>query len=489
MRNRILLLVAFTAILVALHAPYLRLPFHWDELGQFVPAALDLYREGAWIAHSTDPNIHPPGLTALLAAVWSLTGFSILVSRITMLVIAAVGVYFAFLLAIRLGRGSAGTPAFTAVAFLIAAPMFYTQSMMVLLDLPAMTLTVLALLLFLDARYTACAAVTVALVLIKETALTTPLVFRAWLLFRERRWKQAFYFFAPAVVLVLWLVYLRSQTGSWFGNPEFAQYNVSESLTPIHILYAIARRVYTLFIADGHWIGSIALFHGWRALRTRDWSIAIAVAAAQLTAVTFLGGAVLDRYLLPVLPLLYAAFAVAASSYRPQRRLLSNLSLLALLVTGWFVNPPYPFPLENNLAVVDFVDLQHEAAQYLESNFPGRRVASVWPLVAAVRSSDFGYVEAPIPTLRTSALRLTDFQALSLRDSDVLVTYSRGQEPPAYVLSNPTLHSWFEPYVDLHPEANSQELQTLGYQSQARWERKGQWIEIYARQSPDLLSH
>ena len=252
-------------------------------------------------------------------------------------------------------------------------------------------------------------------------------------------------------------------------------------LTPVHILYAILRRVYTLFIADGHWIGAFALWQGWRALRGREWSIALAVAVAQLAAVTLLGGAVLDRYLLPVLPILYAAFAVAASTYTARWRMLSNLALLALLVMGWFVNPPYPFPLENNLAVVDFVDLQHEASQYLESNFAGRRVASVWPLTAAIRNPDFGYVQARIPTLRTPGLRFSDFQALPLREEDVIVTYSRGQTPPRYILENPRLRGWFEPFVDLQPEASSAELQSIGYRSQARWERKGQWIEIYAR--------
>jgi len=480
MRSRILLLLAFTAILVALHAPYVRLPFHWDELGQFVPAALDIYRDGAWVTHSTDPNIHPPGVMAILAGVWSITGYSIFVSRLTMLVIAAIGVYLAFLLAIRLSRGAAGAPAFIAVVFLIAAPMFYTQSMMVLLDMPAMTFTLLALLLFLDQRYAACAAATVALVLVKETAITTPMVFGAWLLFRDRRMKEAFYFFAPAIALGLWLVYLRQVTGSWFGNAEFAQYNVTDSFTVVHILYAIMRRAYTLFFADGHWIGSVALFFGWRALRSRDWDIAWAVCGAQLAAVTFLGGAVLDRYLLPVLPIVYIAFAVASSAYSSRRRLASNLSLLTLLVVGWFVNPPFPFPLENNLAVVDFVQLQHDAAQYLESNFHGQRVVSVWPFSAAIRNPEFGYVQDRIPTRRAAGLRLADFQALTLGPDDVIVVYSRGQTPPDYILQNQILRDWFAPFVDLQPEATSSELRTLGYQSRARWERKGQWIQIYS---------
>src|SRR5258708_5516200 len=98
----------------ALHAAYLRLPFHWDELGQFVPASLDLLRDGAWVPHSTMPNIHPPGLMALMALVWRIFGFSILSARVTMLTIASLGVFLSFLLAVRLGRGLAGAPALAA---------------------------------------------------------------------------------------------------------------------------------------------------------------------------------------------------------------------------------------------------------------------------------------------------------------------------------------------------------------------------------------
>ncbi len=481
MRHRIILLLAFASLLIALHVPYVRLPLHWDELGQFVPSALDLFRDGAWVTTSAEPNIHPPGLSMLLAAVWSFTGYSLLSTRLTMLMLAAVGVYLSFLLAIRLARGTQGAPAFAAVAFLLAAPMFYTQSMMATLDTPAMVFTVLALLLFLDGWYFSCAVACTALVLMKETALTTPMVFAAWLWFRDKRLKEALYFLLPPIALAGWLIVLQQSTGSIFGNAEFAQYNVADSLTPLHILYAIWRRAYTLFFADGHWIGAIALWSGWRLLRGRDWSIALAVGAAQIAAVTILGGAVLDRYLLPVLPILYAAFAVAASRYTPTRRMWSNLGLLGLLVTGWFVNPPYAFPLENNLAVVDFVQLQKEAAQYLESNFRGRRVASVWPFSAAIRNPDFGYVQARIYTVRAPGLHAAELQALDLEPSDVIVTYSREQVPPDYVMRTPWLHDYLSRFMDLQPEANSLEMNRMGYVSVARWERGGQWIQIYAR--------
>jgi len=452
-------------------------------MGQFIPAALDLYRDGAWVTHSAEPNIHPPGVMLILAVAWKAVGYSILSSRLTMLFLAATGLYLTFLLAVRLSRGTSGAPAFVAVAFLAAAPMFYTQSMMALLDMPAMVFTLLALLLFLDERYAASVLMATGLVLVKETAITTPMVFAAWLWFRSDRRREACYFLMPALALGGWLLILYRSTGSWFGNAEFQQYNVTQSLTPLHILYAIFRRAYTLFFADGHWIGTLALVHGWRFLCNRDWSVALAVALAQLAGVTIFGGAVLDRYLLPVLPILYIAFAVAISAYRPSRRLLSNVALLALLVLGWFWNPPYPFPLENNLAVIDFIQLQRRAGEYLESNFRDNYVVTAWPLAEALQRPELGYVQSPLKVRQSQGLHLREIQGVNANTGDVIVTYSRGQDPPAALLAIPAVRDLVSGYMDLHPEATSEELETIGFEQRIRWTKRGQWLEIYVRSS------
>ena len=189
--STILLPVAFALIVFLSHLPYLGLAYFWDELGQFVPASLDIYQLGAWIPKTTLPNVHPPAVMAYLALVWKIVGFSISATRIAMLFIAAAGVLFSFLLAIRLSRRTAGAPAFAAAIFLLASPLFYTQSMMAQLDMPAMTFTALALLLFLDGRIVVCVAACTVLVLVKETALSTPFVFAVWLWFRERRIREA----------------------------------------------------------------------------------------------------------------------------------------------------------------------------------------------------------------------------------------------------------------------------------------------------------
>jgi len=120
---------------------------------------------------------------------------------------------------------------------------------------------------------------------------------------------------------------------------------VTGALSFPHILGGFTARLHYLFIADGRFIGAIALFAGFRMLRGKDWQIAALVAVAQVVVVTVFGYAMLERYLIPVLPILYAAIAAAASVYPTSWRWVSHATMLGIFVAAWFWNPPYPFSL------------------------------------------------------------------------------------------------------------------------------------------------
>src|ERR1700675_100929 len=104
-------LLSFMLVVFLTHVAYFGLPYFWDELGQFVPAALDIYRDGAWVPHSTVPNAHPPGVMAYLALVWKTFGYSIVATRAAMLLLGSLTALCTFLLAIRLCPGVAISPA------------------------------------------------------------------------------------------------------------------------------------------------------------------------------------------------------------------------------------------------------------------------------------------------------------------------------------------------------------------------------------------
>ena len=480
-RASLIFFLIFVAAMIAMHGPFLKLPYHWDELGQFVPASLDIYQKGAWIPQSAQPNVHPPAVMAYLALVWKIFGYSIPATRVAMLVIASAGLLFSFLLAIRLSRKTSGAPAFAAVIFMMATPMFYTQSMMAQLDMPAMVVTALALLLFLEDRIVWCAVACTLLVLVKETGISTPFVLAAWLWIHDKRRREALYFLAPAIALAIWLIALHHATGHWFGNAEFTKYNVSDSLQPGHIAMTLERRIYFLFLSDGLWIGAITLFVGSRLLKGREWTIAFITAGAQILLVTIFGGASLDRYAMPLYPVLFAAIAAAGSALPQSWRWTTQAAMTFALMLGLFFNPPYPFSFENNLAMVDFVSLQKEAANYLEVYAPEKRIASAWPFVDAVARPEFGYVARPLKvTGRAEDFLLTSLADLDRNQVDVLVVFSR-----TWALDGGALdYAWVRKYIQLnwghHIQASPEQIRAaLGFVPVLRWARHGQWIEIY----------
>ncbi len=469
--------------MVLAHLPYLRLPYFWDEMGQFVPASLDILHDGAWIPHSTVPNAHPPGVMAYLALVWRLAGYSIPATRLAMLVLGAMAVAVTFLLGRELS-GSYPVAALAAV-FLLLDPLFYTQSMMAQLDMPAMLFTVLALFLFLTDRHAAAAVASTALVLAKETGVLLPLIFILILCRDPARSRYARYYLAPFAALAIWFFALWRGTGHIFGDPGFTHYNTIYALNPVRASLALLRRFYYLFIADFRWVGALAIFFAWRPSRiyaTRAWKIVWLFIAGHILLVSLLGGAALERYLVPVLPLIYIAMASAFERLRPRLRYVGVAALAAGLLVGLFVNPPFPFPYENNLAMADFVELHRAAAQSLEKSFPHETIYTAWPLTQALRDPAFGYVDQPIAARETSDLRVSTLAALDPAKVDVLVLYSRTWEPSWGVLHWPAIRDFLGRYYEYEREMTPAEVREhFGLEPVERWSRRGQWIEIFAK--------
>ncbi len=479
----------FAVPLFAIHLPLLNLPYFWDELGQFIPAALDLLHEGALVPHSAVPNVHPPGVEAFLALFYKVFGYSIPVTRIAMLTMASAGLLLLFLLAIELSKGTKGAPAFLPPLFLMASPLFYTQSMMAQLDMPAMVFTLLALLLFLKKRYGAAAAACVALVLIKETGLVTSGVFLAILLYRKKR-NTAAYFVAPLIALSLWLLMLHHATRFWLGDPGFAHYNVTYSLHPVRMLFSFGRRIYYLFAGEFRWVGTVLLIAAFRkagALKTFGWFTASAVGGATILLVSAFGGAELERYLLPVLPLFYIAVGVALTYQRRAVNFVAIPALLAGLAANLFWNPPYPFPFENNLAMVDFVRLQQTAAGFVQQTQAGKTIATAWPYTAALRRTEYGFVERKMRVVETHDFHPSSIKALPPSSFDVLIVYTRTWEPEKSVLLLPAVREFLRHFYSWQPEITAEECAGLGLREIVSWERHGQRITVYARETPDMF--
>jgi hypothetical protein len=363
--------------------------------------------------------------------------------------------------------------------------------MMAQLDMPAMVFTSLALFLFLEERYALAALACTVLVLMKETALTTPAIFGAWLLW-ERRRREALFFVLPAVAVALWLAYLESVTGHIFGNREFTHYNVTFQLHPVRLGLTLIRRAYYLFIDNFHWIGTIAIVAAWKKtaiFRSRDWAVLAAVFVAQTLAVTVLGGAALERYLMPVLPLFYVASAAAFSTLKHRVRQATVCAMAAGLIASLFIRSVFPYPYENSLAMVDFVKLQQEAARFVQVHHFGKTVASAWPFPDALRRPEFGYVSAPVAVRGLDNFDPSNVLKLKADPVDVLVLYSRTWESPQSVIQLEFVRKLLTIYYFYQPQITAEQIETeLGMVRAARFERRGQWAEVYVRTStPNIL--
>ncbi|MGA8492798.1 MAG: glycosyltransferase family 39 protein [Terriglobales bacterium] len=466
-------------MLVALHAPLLRLPYFWDEAGYYVPAARDLLLQGTLIPHSTPSNAHPPLVMAYLALAWKILGYTPMVTRIAMLAVAA----FSLLGLFRLAQRVANTEVAVASTFCTALyPVFFAQSSMAHLDLAAAGLTFWALLAYVDNRRWSAAAWFSLAALAKETAILAPLALIGWELLAagsvipseakdlgssptERKTRSLVAptpridknlgrlarcgpLFLPLIPLALWYAFHYARTGFVFGNPEFFRYNVEATMQPMRILLALGLRLWqvvgylnlsllTLAGLAAMWLPPLRDNGEERKRISLEVQFAfLAVIAAYVVAMAVVGGAVLARYLLPVVPLVIILWV---STLRRRVRLWRGVVVVVLLafVAGLFWNPPYGFSIEDNLAYRDYILLHQQAEDFVEARYPMARVLTAWPASDELTRPYLGYVTRPMRVFRIEDFTAEELMSASDMRSkfDVALVFSTKYEPP---------HPWFE---------------------------------------------
>jgi hypothetical protein len=474
--------IFFTLIVFLAHGALLDLPYYWDEVGQFIPATFDLYTHGDLIPSSVKPNVHPPGLMLYLTFFWKLFWPGVEVTRAAMVLMGSMALLAAFLLGVELCAWTPGLPALAGVLLLGISPTFFMQSFLAQLDMPALLFSCLGLYWFLRERMVWSASACVLLVAFKETGVLLPVVLGVWLLF-ERRWKAAAWFLTPVAVLGAWLFFLTQRTGFLLGSAEFTRYNLNYPLSPIRIAFALARRALFLGVEQGHFLAVVAVLVAWRSgqFAHRRWRIAGLFFVLHVLLVSVLGGAILERYLLPILPIYYMAAAVGISSLRGEMRAALGGGLALLLLASLFWYPPWPFPYENNFAMVDFVRIQQQAAFYLEERYPDRVITTAWPLSAELRRPEFGYVRDGLRTDEELTFSRASFAKRPPGRVQVFVLYSRDWDPPADVLLN-RYTRWVGKRLLAYGDAITGEEvpDRFGLQMVRRMTKGNQWVEIYA---------
>ncbi len=472
------------SFLFVTHAFLLRLPYFWDEAGYFIPAARDLLLTGSLIPHTTLSNAHPPLVMLWLAFWWKFSAFTPAVTRTAMLLVAA----FALAGLWRLARDLTN-PTVAAATVLCTAlyPVFFAQSSLAHLDMMAAALTLWGLATYVERRPVATIVFFALAPLAKETAIVTPLALLLWelscpwlkgvrlpqgeslCLDRRSRWQTSSFLLCLAPLL-LWFEYHHHRTGFYLGNPEYLRYNLQATLNPLRIVLALLIRVWHVF---GYLNLFLLVFGACYAmtqaplpendgrLRSRipvNVQLVFAVVLiANVVAESVLGGAVLARYMLPVVPLV---ILVCVSTLRRRIRHWTwwIAFTCAAFVVQLFVPPPYRIAPEDTLLYRDYVILHKLAADELSSRYPNARILTAWPASDELTRPFLGYVRQPLTVVRIENFSPREIERASQATDqfDVAFLFTTKWEPPhplfqALAFGKPLQERFFDYHQDLFP--------------------------------------
>jgi hypothetical protein len=496
--------LVFAATFVAiflLHLPLLQLPYFWDETGYYVPAARDILLTGSLIPHSTLSNAHPPLVLAWLALWWKSVGYAPLVTRSAMLIIAAFSLTGLF----RVAERATNTQVAIASTLCTALyPVFFAQSSLAQVDLAAAGLTFWGLCAYLEDRPASMAIWFSLACLAKETAILGPAALAGWGFLQRFAPRGVRQFQAPArrkilallvplVPLIGWYVYHYARTGYVFGNPEFFRYNVAATLSFTRFVLALGLRLWQSFAYLHLWVLTLGMLLAMLLPPQKDSGeerprisvtvqmVFLAVLMVYLIAMALIGGAVLARYMLPVVPLV---IIVAVSTlWRRLRFWPMAIGLVGLaFIAAWFWNPAYGFSPEDNLAYRDSVELHANAERFLEARYPMSRVLTAWPVSDELTRPWLGYTTRPMRIVRIEDFSLDEvLSAAEFRSNfEVVLAFSTKYEP-----AHPLLDHWkkweelktrfFGFHRDLPPAALAHILGGRIVFSDAR---KGQWVAV-----------
>jgi 4-amino-4-deoxy-L-arabinose transferase-like glycosyltransferase len=493
------------AALYASHFTLLRLPYYWDEAGYYIPAAWDFFRTGSLIPITTVTNAHPPLPSIYLALWWKFSGFYPEVTREAVLVIAALGLLAVWRLAMRLV--GAGAVAFWTVVLTGIYPIWFAQSTLAHADIFAAACTLWGLVYSLPDRGRkpwAAAPWFSAAALSKETSIIIPLALAGAFLFEglraqaPERWKlvrEALWLTGCLLPLCAWYAFHYAKTGFLFGNPEYLRYNAQANFAPLRFLAALGHRVLHLTAHMNLFVPvMIALSAGMLMLpRTDAEGHERATVSASVVrriflllivnAVVFslLGGALLTRYLLPMYPLVLLLAVTTMYRRVPFWQALAVLSTAAFVV-ALFVDPPYGFAPEDNLAYSHVIRLHLAGIAELNKRFPGSTVLTAWPVSDELTRPELGYLKTPYDVYRVEDFtpeQIARAAAEPGKYSTALVFSTKDEPTKSFLSLGAKSAELDEKYFGLHhdmaPAAIAHELGgTLVWEKPDR----GQWIAL-----------
>jgi 4-amino-4-deoxy-L-arabinose transferase-like glycosyltransferase len=414
---------ALFLLVLAMNAPFLRLPHYWDSL-TFVAQTDHIFRNGFSPALPEAEDFgHPVLLQEILALVWLVAGESLLMSHLVMLCFAAATLYLTY----DLGRWLYG-PATGVVASVLLAfyPLFWAQSTHVLLDLPTAALALLAIRSLLRGQTAWYLAAASAMVLTKTTGIALVPAALLYVLVRDWRRLSGLKLIValsihtlPLLAAAGWLWYHYQSTG-WLTVPEnrglldppgdlstaelLREYLPGALFGREGIVRTTIWLVWTYFFKT-FLVGALTLaiaLHAVLGRRLRPFGppehVILLVAPILVQLLLMATTVSQHRYLLPDYPLFFILAARAISGLLVQPLAVGAATVAVALMFGvaWGSSRlGYDLGSPSTVAFADFIATHQDAAAFIERTYPDKVVLAGWPQYVELTMPIQGYVTRP----------------------------------------------------------------------------------------------
>ena len=335
----------------------------------------------------------------------------------------------------------------------------------------------------------------------------------------------------PSLPLSLWYVFHFVRTGHIFGNSEFFQYNVAGTLSFERFGLALLQRLWHITAHMNLFVltlaAVVAMFFKVRRQDARRLNVgrsrpetagetprseinsrrrndlspdrrpgirpgALAVIWLLISAyvVTFsvLGGALLTRYLLPIFPLLML-LEITVLWRRISRWGLVAALVCASFAAGLVFNPPYSYAFEDNLAYRDFVALHQQAANYIDANYPRKRIITAWTASDEISNPVLGYVTIPAVIMPVENFSRQELDRLGekVRFGDAVLMFSTQYRAGGWSMPR---FQWWErsnrKFFDYHQDLGAEEVASL-LGGRIRWQAQRGVLKVAVIDLPHSL--
>jgi hypothetical protein len=313
---------------------------------------------------------------------------------------------------------------------------------------------------------------------------------------QKRDWLGTSSLLLSVVPLALWLIYHHHRTGYFLGNPDYLRYNLGATLTPLRIALAMLIRLW-------HLLGYLNLFVltlltlyavSQPPLLEHDGSdrqriaipvqcVFLVVIAAYVVALSVLGGAVLARYMLPVMPLV---ILLCVSTLR--RRLRYWVwwvgAVCAAFVFALLTPPPYRIAPEDTLLYRDYVILHKQAETEIVRRYPHARILTAWPASDELTKPFLGYVKQPADVIQIDNFSQPEMEraAQAASEFDVAFLFTTKWQPPHPLWQTlPFGEAIQERFFDYHEDISPDRAASMLGGRIVRYEnRNNEWVAIIA---------